>query len=366
MSATWRLWWLTILLALPGAGPASARDSVERIRVGSAATGFLRPNGEPFRPWGFNYDRDHRMRLLEEYWEAEWGTVAGDLAEMKRLGANVVRIHLQLPAFLAGPLTPRGEALVRLQRFLRLAERTGLWVNLTGLGCYRRDRVPAWYDDLSEAGRWESQAVFWRAVARAAAHSPAVFCYNLMNEPFVPGQARAPGDWLAGELGGFSYVQAITLDPAGRPRSEIARAWVRRLRTVIRSEDARALITVGLLPETRPTDSFFGFDPAVMAEELDFLSVHLYPRAEKQEEARAVLQACTTAKPLVVEEIFPLAMAPAPLMTFVRTHCHRVAGWLSFYWGQPPEELARGTTQAEAWTHDWLVRWQLLSRDCGR
>lgn len=338
-------------------------ESAARIHIAPDSRSFLTPAGQPFQPWGFNYDRDHRMRLLEEYWDAEWSGVAEDFAEMKRLGANVVRIHLQVAAFLEDPLTPRARALRQLRRLLKLAERTGLHVDLTGLGCYRRSQVPWWYDRLDETGRWNAQAVFWRAVARAAADSPGVFCYNLMNEPFVPGAPRAAGDWLAGEFGGFSYVQAITLDPAGRPRPEIARAWVRHLSRVIRREDPQALITVGLLPETRPTGSFSGFDPALMAEEVDFLSVHLYPKPDQWEEARAVLRACTTARPLLVEEIFPLPMSPAELAAFVREHRHWAAGWISFYWGQRPEELARGSTLQEQWTHDWLVRWQLLADD---
>jgi hypothetical protein len=350
---------LALLTAALLVQPLSA-GSAERIRVAPDSRSFVTPAGHPFRPWGFNYDRDHRMRLLEEYWETDWATVVEDFAEMKRLGANVVRIHLQVAAFLEDPVTPRARALRQLRRLLRLAERTGLRVDLTGLGCYRRAQSPRWYDRLNESDRWHAQAVFWRAVARVTADSPALFCYNLMNEPFVPGTARTAGDWLAGELGGFSYVQAITLDPAGRPRPEIARAWVRHLSRAIRQEDPAALITVGLLPETRPTGSFSGFDPAVMAEELDFLSVHLYPKPGQWQEARAVLRACTTGKPLVVEEIFPLPMSPAELATFVQEHRDWAAGWITFYWGQSAEELARGTTFQEQWTHDWLVRWQLL------
>ncbi len=46
---------------------------------------------------GVNYDHDSQGegRLLEDYWIDEWETVRGDFREMKELGANVVRIHLQ-------------------------------------------------------------------------------------------------------------------------------------------------------------------------------------------------------------------------------------------------------------------------------
>ena len=102
---------------------------------------------------------------------------------------------------------------------MRLAEQTGLYLDLTGLGCYHKQDVPAWYDALEESDRWDVQARFWKAVAGVCKDSPAIFCYDLMNEPVLDG---GKGDgWLAGEpLGGKYFVQRITRDPtADRPRT---------------------------------------------------------------------------------------------------------------------------------------------------
>jgi hypothetical protein len=55
-------------------------------------------SGRQFAPWGFNYDREFLGRLLEDYWEDKWPTVAAHFGQMKRLGANVVWGHLQLPS----------------------------------------------------------------------------------------------------------------------------------------------------------------------------------------------------------------------------------------------------------------------------
>jgi hypothetical protein len=54
----------------------------------SAGTGSIR---SAFVPWGFNYDHDEKGRLIEDYWEKEWQKVEADFAQMKKLGANVVR-----------------------------------------------------------------------------------------------------------------------------------------------------------------------------------------------------------------------------------------------------------------------------------
>jgi hypothetical protein len=86
-----------------------------------------------------------------------------------------------------GPDRPKQASLERLGRLLDLAERVGLYLDLTGLGCYHKPDVPAWYDRLAEPERWAAQGHFWEAIARRCASSPAVFCYDLMNEPVVPG-----------------------------------------------------------------------------------------------------------------------------------------------------------------------------------
>jgi hypothetical protein len=340
---------------------------LDRIKVSADGRGFVADSsGQRYVPWGFNYDRDYKMRLLEEYWESEWTTVVEDFREMKALGANVVRVHLQLAKFMNGADTPNTNALHQLARLVRLAEDTGLHLDLTGLGCYRKADLPAWLDALSEAERWQVQARFWRAVAKTCAESPAIFCYDLMNEPVVPASKRQPGDWLVGQLAGFYYVQAISLDPAGRARPDVAKAWVSKLVKAIRVEDKRHLITVGLLPnsaEASPAGS--GFEPANVTGELDFLCVHLYPKTGAFEEARQTLRAFHVGKPVVVEETFPLNCRPDDLATFMRDTQADAAGWISFYWGQTPEELANGKTIGEAMTCEWLKAFRASTPNAG-
>src|SRR5262249_35806053 len=150
----------------------------------------LDPSDRPFVPWGFNYDHDERGRLIEDYWDDEWAKIETAFRDMRKLGANVVRIHLQLGKFMETAERPNAKALDRLGKLLELAERSGLYLDLTGLGCYHKKDVPAWYDRLAEKDRWDVQARFWAAVAGRCKDSPAVFCYDLMNEPVVPGGKR--------------------------------------------------------------------------------------------------------------------------------------------------------------------------------
>ncbi|MBI5833408.1 MAG: cellulase family glycosylhydrolase [Armatimonadetes bacterium] len=320
------------------------------IRVAPNQRGFVTPSGQPFHPWGVNYDRDYRSRLLEDYWDAEWPAIAGDFAEMKALGANVVRLHLQFGRFMTDAVTPNDHALAQLARLLALAEKTGLYLDLTGLACYRRADVPAWYAALDEGQRWSAQERFWEAVARTCAASPAVFCYDLANEPIVPGVAREAGDWLIGDLGGLVYCQFITLDPAGRATPDVAKAWIGRLAAAIRRHDPQRLVTVGLLPNAAQV----GFPPWLVTGDLDFVAVHVYPATDHLAEDRRNLARFAVGKPVVVEETFPLGCSAEQLAQFMRETSGLVSGWIGFYWGQTPAQLRPPKDMGEALTLAWL------------
>ncbi len=343
------------LLLLAGCAAAGGRaDGMERVRVAPDGRSFaLEPSGRPFVPWGFNYDHDEAGRLLEDYWDAEWPKVESDFAEMKALGANVVRIHLQVAKFMKGPDAPDGGALGRLRALLALSERFGIHLDLTGLGCYHKKDVPAWYDALDERGRWDVQARFWEAVARTCAESPAVFCYDLMNEPVVPGGRGS--DWLGPPFGDKHFVQFVTLDTAGRPRPRVARAWVERLAAAIRRVDRRRLVTVGLVPWSLDRPGLTsGFVPAEIAGPLDFVAVHLYPESGKVEEALVTLRGFAVGKPVIVEEMFPLQCSAKELGEFVRRSSEVASGWIGFYWGRTLEECRRSRELGDAFTAAWL------------
>jgi hypothetical protein len=84
---------------------------MEWVEVAKDKKGFvLIASGTPFVPWGFNYDHDEQGRLIEDYWDAEWAKVEKDFAAMRKLGANVVRVHLQVGRFMDAPDRPRSYA----------------------------------------------------------------------------------------------------------------------------------------------------------------------------------------------------------------------------------------------------------------
>ncbi|MBA4147008.1 MAG: cellulase family glycosylhydrolase [Verrucomicrobia bacterium] len=364
---------LLVFLGSPLCGHAAVRDprpaqshhskqKLEWIKVSHDGKGFVRvASGKPFTPWGFNYDRDYKMRLLEEYWNDEWQTIVEDFRKMKNLGANVVRVHLQFPKFMDAPDQPNQAAFKKLENILSLAEETGVYLDVTGLGGYRKADVPVWFDALTENERWTAQANFWRHVAKHCRRSPAVFCYNLMNEPVVPNPKFK--DWLVGEFAGFYYVQAIALDLQGRNRTEVGRQWISQMTAAIRQHDKRHLITIGLLPNSADKPSGSGFQPREIVSEVDFISVHYYPRAGELEKDLNTVKKFSVGKPVVIEEIFPMHCSSKELRTFIERSRQHVNGWIGFYWGQTPEDLRNGTTLSDLLTREWLELFQQMQVD---
>jgi hypothetical protein len=311
--------------------------------------------------WGFNYDHDDQGRLIEDYWNDQWEVIEQDFREMKQLGANVVRIHLQVARFMTSRTEPNEASLKQLSRLVELAERQRLYVDLTGLGCYHKADVPAWYERLSEDGRWDVQARFWRAVAKTVAASPAVFCYDLMNEPILPGE-EPESDWLAGEFGGKFFVQRLALDLAGRTREEVAKAWVHKMCAAIRHVDGRHLITVGVIPwaQVFPGAKPLFYSPEVSAP-LDFVSVHFYPKHDQIAASLHALRVYDIGKPLVIEEIFPLACTPEEAGEFIRASQPFVDGYLSFYWGKTIAEYEARQDMTAAIMAKWLRHYAALA-----
>lgn len=361
------LWAGLLLCLVETALDAHAQEAgrrLARIRPSADGTHFVREGTtDRFVVWGVNYDHDGPGRLLEDYWADEWETVVNDFREIRDLGANLVRIHLQVAKFLDAADRPNQTNLERLGKLVKLAEETGLYLDVTGLGCYHKQDTPAWYDALDESGRWEAQAVFWKAVAGVCKGKAAVFCYDLMNEPVVGGGE----DWLPGKpLGGKYFVQRLTKDARGRDGKEIARDWVARLTAAIRSVDDRAMITVGVIPwaQTFPGAKDPFYSPEAVGP-LDFVSVHLYPRKDKIDDDLKILKGFEQGKPLIIEEIFPLNAGFEQTEELIEKSRKFVDGWVSFYWGVTIDENEAKKDMTGAILAAWLRKFRELGAKIG-
>ena len=177
-----------------------------------------------------------------------------------------------------------------------------------------------------------------------------------MVEEFVAAGARV----VALDINETKAKEVVAaLDPKDRARTDVARKWIEHLVTAIRKSDERTLITVGLVDwslERKGLTS--GFVPEKVCEKLDFVCVHIYPETGKLDDAAKTLKGFAVGKPVVVEETFPLKCSPKDLEAFIEKTGPDAAGWISFYWGTPPEKLRQSKEIKDAILFDWLERFQ--------
>jgi len=307
---------------------------------------------EVFTPWGFNYN-ESTLGLLEDKWDKEssWKVIENDFQEMRELGANVVRIHLQFAKFMDSPSQANRTSLQRLSRLVSIAEAKGLYLNITGLGAYRKADTPSWYNNLNEGERWAAQTVFWKSIAAQVGDSPSIFCYDLMNEPVVANAKT--DDWLPGDgIGGYHFVQNISIDRAGRNTVSIMRSWMLTMTDAIRQEDASTPITVGFLP-------FAGYK--AYAQDLDFISVHVYPKRGDLQSSIDLIDNLQTPKPLLIEETFNLHADVNDLEKFILATRAKTSGVIGFYWGETISELNNSLSIRDALMKNFLIMFVKLN-----
>jgi len=297
-------------------------------------------NEERFAPLGFNYDHDEHYRLLEDYWHDEWEKVVKDFQSMKDLGATVVRVHLQLGKFLLSPHEVNNKEFLKLDALFDLAASMDIYIALVGLGCYHKEDVPDWYTNMDTESRWETQAFFWKNIAQRYADNPVCFCFDLMNEPVVPGRVREPGSWLGAEFAGKCFLQFITLNGTKESRTDTAIRWIKYLLEAIRQYDKKRLVTVGLVDWSlnRPGMNS-GFYPDSIMEYIDFISAHLYPETGKPEVMLETLKHFAVGKPVVIDETFHLKCPVEDEEWFLQQARQYAEGFLGFYtdYVDPPQ-----------------------------
>jgi hypothetical protein len=328
-------------------------SGMEFVTVAADKKGFVcDPSGQRYVPWGHNYGSVDILQRLAQDPER----VRRDFADMKAAGATVARVHPEMPALLQGPAQVNSQALDRLKQLLSIAEDSGIYLKITGLACYKIDSRLAWYDALDDESRWKVQEFFWSTIAATCAHSPAVFCYDLVNEPAAGGK-REDG-WYTGRMGDVEFCQRLSLDQPQRSGDDIFRAWTGRMVAAIRKHDKRHLITLGMLP-------FPGAYKAA-AEQLDFVSPHLYPKSKKVDEEIELLRKFDFGKPIVIGETFPLSCGADDEREFLLKSRGLAHGWIGHWPDQSPQQLTELRQQGKLSIAQaiWLS-WVDLFRELG-
>ncbi len=341
---------LFVLLFLPA--EAWTAD-MQTVKIAADQEGFiLFPSGDRFVPWGHNYAS---VDLLERLTK-DPARVEREFAEMKAAGTTVARIHPEMPRILTAPDKADPQTLNQLKELLKIAEKSGIHLKITGLACYRIENRLDWYDSMDEQDRWKTQAFFWETIAQTCAQSPAVFAYDLVNEPAAIGD-RADG-WYTGRMGDVEFCQRLSLDPGNRTGDDVFGEWTKRMVASIRKHDETHLITMGMLP--------FPGAYKVASQQLDFVSPHLYPKSGKVDEEIKLLQKFDWGKPIVIGETFPLSCGADDERDFLLKSREFAHGWIGHWPDESPAELARlkKTGQATIQNAIWLS-WVDLFQEIG-
>jgi hypothetical protein len=320
------------------------------VVVGPGGRGFVESGRDgAYIPFGTNY-YDPETGWAPKIWrrfDAERVRLHFDA--MSSLGVNCARVFLTAGSFQPDAQTVEEGALEKLDVLVGIARERGIRLILTGPDHWE-GRAEYWSPDrYGGEAALEALEHFWDVVGRRYRGEPAIFAWDLLNEPHMPWfveQWRPKwSQWLRRTYGDWESLKSAWGDepaktdrwgavgvPADRSEAEnprlrdwqlfreyLADEWVRRQVEAIRRADPTHLITVGYIqwsyPLVRPGNPsrYSAFNPRRQEQWLDFVTIHFYPTMggpfvskenwEKNlDYLRAVLAYCHTGKPVVLGE----------------------------------------------------------------
>lgn len=338
---------VAVCLAAGARGDAETRNL---IVVSPDGKGFVeQSSGVPYVPFGTNYYDPHTGWAPKIWRQFDPNDVARHFQIMSDLGVNCARIFLTAATFQPDVNTIEETALKKLDTLIGIARRSGVRLILTGPDHW--EGVPAYWKPDRFAGEQALQALenFWRVLGQRYRGEPAIFAWDLLNEPhlpwFIESWRPAWDNWLqaryktrealkmawSGALADQENWGSIAApkDEAeqGNPRlfdwqlfrEHLADQWVRRQVEAIRKADPTHLVTVGYIQWSYPLvrtgnpSLYAAFNPRRQAQWLDFVCMHFYPLLGRPFESQqawdrnlaylqTVLAYCHVGKPVVLGE----------------------------------------------------------------
>jgi len=394
--------------------------------VAADGRGFIElDSGKPYIPFGTNYYDPHTGWAPKLWRRFDAGKVREHFRIMNELGVNCARVFLTAGSFQPTAEKIEEQALLRLDKLIEIARDNGIRLILTGPDHW--EGVPDYWKPDRFAGREALQALerFWAVVAKRYRSEPAIFAWDLLNEPHMPWfveQWRPQWNtWLQNTYGnrealkvawGDELTEADDWDnvtvPENQPnsgnsrlrdwqhfREYLADEWVRRQVEAIQRVDPTHLITVGYIQWSYPLvrsgnpGRYAAFNPRRQARWLDFMTIHFYPTMGSPFQSdqswqknigylQGVLAYCHTGKPVVLGE-FGWYGGGAPQhhpylseQQQARWICEEIEesrsladGWLSWPFADTPESkdisLFAGLVKADLTLKVWGLKFKELA-----
>jgi hypothetical protein len=379
----------------------SADEVLPKVQVVAGGRTFRLSDGKGFSPFGVTYYRPGTGWAPQVWKQFDPEATAKDFARMKQVGVNCVRVFLSYGSFYSEPgkLDPQG--LAKFDKFLEIAESTGIYVHPTGPDHW--EGPPTWQPvAIEDEQTLRALESFWKLFAARYRGRNVIFAYDLKNEPEVGWDSGALrqkwNKWLQRKYGALDALLGTWLTtnklewgavsvPSDKDalksravldyqsfREEIADTWTRRQVEAIKSVDPNSLVTVGLIQWSIPSllpgsiRYYSGFRPERQAKFLDFLEIHFYPFANGAYEYRndadetanlaylegVVREVARPGKPVVLAEFgwygggkptFDKGAHPPATQEQQAKYCRRVVevssqyitGWLNWGFYDQPE-----------------------------
>jgi endo-1,4-beta-mannosidase len=335
---------------LSAASGAAEHAKMELIVAASDGRGFAERNsGRPYILFCTNYYDPHSGWAPKLWRKFDVEKVREHFRVMRELGVNCARVFLTAGSFQPTAGTIEEQALAKLDNFVEIAQEHNIRLILTGPDHW--EGQPAYWKPDRFAGEAALLALerFWDVAGRRYKGEPAIFAWDLLNEPHLPWfieQWRPEWNaWLSRTYGSREALKtawgdelteaddwgnvAVPQDRAdiGNPRlrdSQLFREhltdqWVRRQVEAIRRADPTHLVTVGYIQWSYPLvrsgnpSRYAAFNPHRQVRWLDFVTIHFYPTLGSPFESKenwqrnidylqGALAYCHTGKPVVLGE----------------------------------------------------------------
>lgn len=298
------------LMDVAGSQGTNAGRFLPRIQLSQDGRSLANAAGVPFVPFGLTYYRPGTGWAPQVWKKFDAEATRRDFVRMKELGVNCVRVFLSFGSFYSEPGRLDAEAIAKFDEFLLIAEKAGIYVHPTGPDHW--EGLPEWarMDRYSDERVLSALEEFWKLFAARYRGRSVIFAYDLLNEPEVPWDTPTMRSgwrtWLKGHYTDTTRMASAWGEatptswedvavPAGennllnrrlldfqRYRESVAVEWTRRQVRAIRSADPRALVTVGLIQWSVPSNLVYprhysAFRPEQIAPLVDFLEIHFYP-----------------------------------------------------------------------------------------
>lgn len=329
---------------------AAESPNMQLIKISSDRHGFVeQDSGRPFIVFGTNYYDPHTGWAPKIWKQFDAEKVHQHFRIMNKLGINCARIFLTAGSFQPNAETINEQSLKKLDMLITIASQTNIRLLLTGPDHW--EGQPSYWKPDRFASEAALQALehFWEVIGRRYRGEPAIFAWDLLNEPHLPWfiEQWRPlwNKWLKQKYESWESLKVAWGDeiregeqwgkvavPENKPdsgnprlrdwqlfREHLADQWVSRQVEAIRKADPTHLITVGYIqwsyPLIRPGNPsrYSAFNPHRQSRWLDFITIHFYPTlgnpfgSEKNwagnlSYLQAVLAYCNISKPVVLGE----------------------------------------------------------------